>query len=282
MFIGFHSVTKGANHIEKGTPCQDAAISIVGKEYPIAMAIAADGHGGEKYFRSDMGSKFAVNATKSVLWYKFCKPVFENQQYSEELNRNKSAFIGKNIPKLEQQIIKKWREYVLGHYAKNPLNEAEIAICKKHQLDAADENVRASFYGSTLLAALIMPGFYFAIQIGDGLCVKIARNGKAAVFVPEDERLGFGETTSLCAADAVNNFRHSIGTGAIAGITVATDGVVDSFEREKYFEFLYKFRGKCFEAPGGAKEELDAFLPTLSERGSRDDCAIAGVWTRED
>lgn len=284
MFINFNSTAQGASHIEKGTPCQDASYSFSGKKNPVAIAIVADGHGGEKYFRSDVGAKTAVVVTKSVLWYKFYSPVFEKRIYIDEFDKNNGNFLEKNIPRLEQQIVKQWHGAIFKHHKENQLNEAEMSICKKYELDEKDENVIAAFYGATLIAAMVTPWFHFAVQIGDGLCVKIEQDGKAAIFVPGDERLEFGVTTSLCDNNAVNNFRHNFGTGGIAGIVAATDGVSDSFKTEKYFEFLCGLRGKFCETPKAAKAakaELDKFLPILSERGSRDDCSIAGVWLRE-
>jgi hypothetical protein len=129
-----------------------------------------------------------------------------------------------------------------------------------------------------LIAALVTPKFWFGIQIGDGLCIVITQENTAQIAIPLDDKLSFGKTTSLCNSNASENFKHKIGMGSISGITVATDGVVDSFEPEKYLEFNMDLRNKFISFPKKTETDLQTFLPQLSERGSRDDVAIAGIF----
>lgn len=56
---------QGESHKSSGKPCQDASFAVNREAY--AMAIVSDGHGGPRYFRSDKGSAFAVEAAKIVL-----------------------------------------------------------------------------------------------------------------------------------------------------------------------------------------------------------------------
>jgi hypothetical protein len=144
-----------------------------------------------------------------------------------------------------------------------------------------EEDYDVSIYGTTLVAAMLTPQFWFALQIGDGACVVIAEGGNTKIAIPADESLAFGKTTSLCDTNAAGHFRHSFGFDTILGISVATDGVVDSFLPEKYIDFTNELRENFIKQPAAAKEkekELQTFLPDLSERGSRDDVAIAGLW----
>ena len=61
-------------------------------------------------------------------------------------------------------------------------------------------------------------------------------------------------------------------------MTVATDGIVDSFEPEKYLRFNKELYDNFTVIPDKAGAEMEAFLPGLSERGSRDDVSIAGIF----
>ena len=45
--------------------CQDSSAHKVGDNY--AIAVVADGHGSKKHFRSNIGSKFAVEATLETI-----------------------------------------------------------------------------------------------------------------------------------------------------------------------------------------------------------------------
>ena len=52
---------KGASHEVSGKVCQDYCQAEVTDSYTIG--VVSDGHGGDRYFRSDVGSKSAVEAT---------------------------------------------------------------------------------------------------------------------------------------------------------------------------------------------------------------------------
>lgn len=55
---------KGANHADKGISCEDAGMSatLYHKGYQFYFMAVADGHGGESYIRSDIGSFLAIQA----------------------------------------------------------------------------------------------------------------------------------------------------------------------------------------------------------------------------
>ena len=51
----FHLTAQGASHIKKNKECQDASSSY--QDENCAIAIVCDGHGGDDYVRSAIGSK---------------------------------------------------------------------------------------------------------------------------------------------------------------------------------------------------------------------------------
>jgi hypothetical protein len=149
-------------------------------------------------------------------------------------------------------------------------------------MNPQDENDQVAAYGSTLIGAALGETFWFVIQIGDGECVVLTRDGKAEIGISDkDKRLAFGRTTSLCNADALESFKHNCGR-IIAGITVASDGVTDSFIRndreDKSTDFNLKLLETFVKFPDAAEQELREFLPKLSAKGSKDDVALAGVF----
>jgi hypothetical protein len=281
MLIKFAAKAQGKSHIEKNIPCQDAADAFLGIHDTLGMAFVADGHGGIKYFRSQKGSLLAVNvAIKSLSDFYGTtarqKAAFFNKKLISD--EQKKQEIINNLKQLEGSIIYQWRNEVTEDLQNNPLTEAEIAICKANNIDFNDPSGLILLYGSTLLAALISENFWFVIQIGDGLSVILENDGNATLPIPEDERLAFGRTTSLCDSDAIQNFREAFGLTSIKGITVATDGVADSFEPEKYLQFNIELYEKFSHFQVKANDDLIEFLPELSKRGSGDDVAIAGVF----
>jgi hypothetical protein len=252
------------------------------------IACVADGHGGSKYFRSQKGASLAVDAARRSLhdyhgeiagqktaFFNFNKKAKSEKQYGQEITAS--------LKQLERSIIYQWRNDVKDDLEKNPLTEKEKEICKAENIEYDDPSNLTVLYGTTLAAALVSDSFWFVLQIGDGCAVVIDSGGSA--FVPpelEDKRLGFGRTTSLCDSDAADNFRECFGADTILGLTAATDGVADSFEPEKYLRFNKYLYNQFDNFPSVAEYALRDFLPELSERGSGDDAAIAGIFRMEE
>jgi serine/threonine protein phosphatase PrpC len=275
--IKFALKAQGVSHIEKDVPCQDSADAVLGLNNTIGIACAADGHGGDKYFRSGRGSHFAVTiALRSLADFygsvtKRRTAFFDRKAGGEGIKINDMQ---SKLKQLEANIIYKWRNAVMEDLKNNPLTEAETGTCNDNNIQCDDPVM----YGTTLLAALVSDCLWFVLHIGDGLCVVLENEEKIYCPIQEDERLAFGRTTSLCDNDAVNSFRESYGFSQITGLTVATDGMTDSFEPDKYLQFNKELYDKFSRFPAGTEAELKDFLPRLSERGSRDDISIAGIF----
>jgi hypothetical protein len=277
MWTGFKAIVRGESHKEKDLPCQDA-VSFT--PYRNGGVIAcADGHGSEKHFRSDAGAAFAVRIAEKAIYD------FSQLQREAERARNPDAkrFAGEEmrreqIRQLERFIITRWRAVVLKHCAVHPLDDGERGLCEKLGLDGADENTIVRFYGTTLLAGIVKTEYWFIIQIGDGRCVVIDEKGKAGFPGIDDEALGFGKTTSLCDSDAAAKFREIYGFTPIRGITVATDGVTDSFIPEAYLEFHEKLYADFCRDAKMASAGIKKGIGVWAANGSRDDAAMAGVF----
>jgi serine/threonine protein phosphatase PrpC len=270
-YLCFKAIAQGDSHREKGLPCQDAVFAAA-EQRAGGLAIVADGHGSEKHFRSDTGSQIAVEVAQNAFW-DFAK------LQSKELKQDQDIdYMEKQLAQIERYIIVTWRQKVLEALAKNPLSEREIDVCREQEIDSANENDCVRLYGTTLIAAFVYRGGWFVLQIGDGKCVVIDDEG-APYFPPEleDERLAGGLTTSLCDSDAASHFRHDFGFDRILGLTVASDGVSDSFLPEEYLKLHRRLYTDFCADRRKAEKGLQDSIAVWSTKGSRDDVSMAGV-----
>jgi serine/threonine protein phosphatase PrpC len=264
-FRGFHCSIQGDSHIRRNIEIQDASNFMV--DSSCAIVAVSDGHGGGKHFRSAIGSKWAVTLalgqTKKFI-----------NHLEGEMPMPERKFDAK-LEQLEKNIIFKWREAVLGHFAKKPLTDEEEERCRASgsKMDSPE-----TFYGATLLFAAMTKSYAFAAQIGDGACVFLDQNGEPSQPVAGDRRLIFNETTSLCDADAISAFRQFYREDAPEAIFVSTDGVVNSYTEEKFLNFNRIILTEMRKDSNKAKQELANWLPILSEKGSGDDVSIAGIY----
>jgi hypothetical protein len=277
MYIGFKVVAQGESHKEKNLPCQDAAFVLTSLYH--GLAVVADGHGSAKHFRSDSGSRIAVGTAVDAIG-----TFIKLQSKSKENKNMRNTFdMNDQLRQLERHIIVSWRQRVLLNFDDHPLTEEEKSICTEHDVDPEDENDRVRLYGTTLIAAFIYKKGWFVLQIGDGKCVCLDPEG-VPFFPPEleDESLAGGKTTSLCDSDAAGHFRHVFGAETLRGITVASDGVSDSFIPEDYLKLHRRLLNDFIIDAKKAEAGLQQSIPVWSSKGSRDDVSMAGVFYQAD
>ena len=267
-----HSVI-GASHVKNGQPCQDASLCVKNEAY--TLIAVADGHGGERYFRSDIGSRFAVEAADFLT-----EPAVLDVLRNVKREEHRESI----ILQLKKSIINLWNMNITVHVENNPFTEDELnAIPEKYaERYRGGEQIEAA-YGSTLIAVLLTEKFILAMQIGDGNAVTVDNAGMFAQPIPADENCFLNVTTSLCDENAIESFRHSYSDISPVAVLIGTDGIDDCFAgAEKLFDFyrvvLTSFRDKDEET---AKTELIDYLPRLSEKGSGDDISIGMMIDKE-
>ena len=275
----FCSCQQGASHLRSGKVCQDAAYARYEEGDRYAVAIVSDGHGGANYFRSDRGSRFAVEVTQKAISSFMCNFREKNKDL-KAIRHDHDCY----LKQLEQNIVYEWQERVKQDYKAQPFTDAEIDLMsedarKKYYVDATAAFIKA--YGATLIAVLVYPGkFWFGLHVGDGKCVAFDAEGQPSQPIPWDERCFLNVTTSLCDARPLESFRHCIHFDHFpSAIFVGSDGIDDSFATDAdlygfYEEVARTFREKTYEE---ACKEVDNFLPVLSEKGSGDDVSVSGV-----
>lgn len=268
---------RGSEHIKANKPLQDYSGSKLDRQKKIAYILVADGHGGEKYFRSAAGSYQAVYSCIEVMntvlieLYPFIK-------------RKDTTVINKTLNNLCSRILVLWREKVKVHFLENPLTDIEKKLCEelKIELPLTDDNI-STIYGSTLLASVYFENynFWFSLQIGDGKTIAMKTDNTVFYPIPEDDEMGFGVTASLCGRNAIDKFYYNYGFDKLNYIFVMSDGMADSFDIEKLPDFLLNIKNNAVVDIEKTKAELDDYLPKLSEQGSGDDISIAGIFVKE-
>lgn len=290
----------GYSHIQKDKPCQDSSFFESNERY--SFACVADGHGGEDYVRSGIGSMLC------------CRAAYECMTDRVLLD----ALSADNTPKraeqlilqLKKSLICRWNELVAEHMEANAFAESELEPLSERVAGhyRSGEYIERA-YGTTLAAALRTERFCLVLQLGDGMSVISADSYApfadeaaydepddgfydleevATIRVPDDEgeeqteneaeKLAYvcplpidekcvlNQTTSMCDSNALGEMRHYY-VSAYDGILpdeifLCTDGIANSFAGRSQ---LYSFYSMISENMREAsdEEERDSALCDL-------------------
>ncbi len=277
----FNVDERGYSHVLNNLPKQDHSYSEVCDDY--ALAVVSDGHGSPQYFRSDRGSQLAIEASVDIL-----KGFIAHATNVESL---------KNQLLLKKKIKEKWDSLVIDDYMNHPFTDEELNTLEEninHEEDTRakqkmtdylsvyrlGQNVRKA-YGCTLIAIACFRGYTLGIHIGDGTCAAFYPDGSCDQPIPEDPH-NMANTTSSLSNDNTGCRVHFFAREPMA-VFVASDGIDDSFG---VGEMLYNFyRGICINfAENGEsyRDTLQSSLATISEKGSKDDMSISGIYDLEE
>lgn len=278
----FGASIKGASHVRSGMPNQDAILWKTGENggLPLVLAIA-DGHGSDKYFRSDVGAKLAVQVA-----------VEEMERFALALppSITNFTFVKHRAGQLPNDIVQKWKEAVEQHVLEVPFfTKEEMQRFRKpeHQKEyqvilqmlGSNPNDATLPYGATLLTVLVASSFILYFQLGDGDIVKVTLSGRSIKPVKGDARLLANETTSLCSPTAAQDFRKRLDTfedEPPALIMLSTDGYSNSFISQDGFLKVGSDILKMLRTDGLEKVEnsVEGWLEKATEDGSGDDISL--------
>ncbi|MBD5217966.1 MAG: protein phosphatase 2C domain-containing protein [Bacteroidales bacterium] len=285
---------QGESHIAAGKVCQDYSYSKVYKNGN-ATAIVCDGHGGKRYFRSDIGAKIAAEVTERKvktfidevgLSLLKNKPFTQHGTISEQITNqdfDKTSDIERAFRQLFGSIIYEWNAEVLAHATHNPISELEKEGLEERWIKEFEANINLEkVYGCTLIVYAYTPEFWLAFQIGDGKCFACDSSGNWSEPIPWDERCFLNKTTSICDSGAIDEFRYCYegnGQSPIA-VILGSDGIDDSFGSEEnqanfYVQILKSIAKSGLDA---TLSEVETTLPQLSKIGSQDDMSIAMIY----
>lgn len=201
MYRDFALSVRGFSHVKEDLKCQDSSCAIVEDNGAWAVAVVADGHGGKDYFRSDVGSRLAVEAAVQVVR----EYLADMDAFVEALHVDEE----KILRRMEAGILSKWSTGVQEYDEQNPeLTEWEQQWCAKKGI-TVKEDKRKRLYGTTLVLSVLSERFVIAIQNGDGACTAVYADGSAEFFLSqgEDDQAA-NITQSLCNSDAIAHFEH--------------------------------------------------------------------------
>lgn len=279
---------QGESHKATGKVCQDYAMCSI--DNGISVAVLSDGHGGNRYFRSDVGSKTIVECTfKKVTEFveNIDSSIFEGKAFTavsaltterKEENLRKNSKADDQLYQLFKSIIFGWRTSVEKHAEENPFTEDELKLINNPQ----DPHSIDKTYGCTLMCYVRTPKYWFAFHLGDGKCFSFDGDGNWKEPIPWDERCFLNKTTSICDTDALSEFRYCYqGDGEFPiSVFLASDGLDDSFgESFNQANFYVQILKLIVNTSNNeAQKELESTLPQLSKIGSQDDMSVVCIY----
>lgn len=237
---------------------------------PVQVMALADGHGGERYPCSDVGSALAC----------------EQALLAVEEHLRGCALLGAQAPglnewarwleaELPQRIHSRWLAEVLDHWQR----QAALAPAQAAAAEAPRPEDQVPLrYGTTLGLVVMAPGWWGYTGLGDWDLVQVGAGGEAVLLSEEDPQEGGGEATgSLCLEQAPRMFRSGLKPiehpGAAFGLLLSTDGIRKSCATDTDFLAL---AAHLIATPGtGAGDALAANLEQITSEGSGDDVSVA-------
>ena len=259
MSIFFTKTETGYSHINTGKRCQDFSASYNDEERTIVTA--CDGHGGNVYVRSHLGSKFASTAVIDVL-----REIERTAFYKAK----KEAV----IENIRLNILCRWNSLVEGHLAKNPIRMSEISKLTEAEILSLRKNpIKA--YGTTLNAAMILGTKLICVSIGDGGCFLVKSGIVTPAFIEDEDEPVANITYSLCQDDAFSHLQVSVHElSAYDGAVVCTDGMINPYQNLSNFStgliapaIMNLYLGKF--------EQLSAFVSQVGTKlGTGDDVSL--------
>ncbi len=268
MHNGFCHTVKGASHETSGTPCQDYSAYRTYDRYSIA--VVADGHGSKKHFRSDVGSRCAVESAIETIEEFYSDPGFEDAMLANHEDI---------IKRIEKQVIARWNDKIQEHFDLNPVTDKEKSPFTDEQFK---ELHTETFYGTTLIAAVMNELFTFGIQIGDGSLVTIFDDGETDMPIMYQESAPANITASICNSNAIDLFcSFFIDDKYPMAVYVSTDGLYTSFNSE--YDFL-----DYHTIITSRLADFDSFDPVILKNltkrahyGTQDDISISCVYDED-
>lgn len=295
MIQDYHFSCQGESHKVDDKPCQDASFSAVYDD-GLAIAIVCDGHGGERYFRSDVGARMATEViTESIRTFvaNIDKSLFVGKSYTAQEAITSEEVVKKQTPvdiafrQLFSSIIYQWNEKIADHAANTPISDWEQQQVPQKYLDVLHTSETfEKLYGCTLMVYAQTPEYWFAFHLGDGKCISFQQDPLWSFPIPWDERCFLNKTTSLCDSNAINEFRYCYeGDGYFPmAVFLGSDGMDDSFGEDPNLVNFYIQIVKMLVTEGrdATIASIESDLPQLSKIGSKDDMSVAFLYNLDE
>ena len=260
MISCFNVTSIGYSHINAGKVCPDFSSSYCDGERTIITA--CDGHGGDSYVRSHLGSKFAsmavLRAMLNIQSLSFRKYTAEEMEHNLRLN-----------------VLCEWNELVQKDLANRPIRKNEVTGLNDKQIEAIRRNPSKA-YGTTLGGAMFYGNRLICIGLGDG-GMYLIKNGEVRSAFEEDEDEPVANVTySLCDENAFEHIKASIfDMRSFDGVLACTDGILAPYRTEDNFKrsFVYPVLRHVFSQK---TNDVKSFVRDLGMRsGVGDDVSLS-------
>ena len=204
----------GYGHLKDKKPCQDFSAQY--KDNNRMIVTCCDGHGGDIYIRSNIGSKLASDAIINV-FRKIDKIDYDDCTVKEFRDR------------IRLEVLCEWNKLVEIDLAKKPIKKTETKMldCDKQDLLKLSP-VKA--YGTTLAGAMVLDDKLVVISIGDTEVIGIYKGEIRKMVNSDDDPVG-NLTYSMCQEDAFKYLRVAIyDLKFYDGILLCTDGLSSPYQ----------------------------------------------------
>lgn len=287
----------GPKYKAKGWECQDTSSKL---EFNHTQVIAvADGHGSSECFRSEYGSLTAIKtAFRQTILY--CKDMGEALDTTIRFSET-------GIFNFKYSLWNEWRHAIREHWdacikEQENFGEGEVrygTVSDKYKSRYTSEDASIvehylyTAYGTTLLLAISIESQLLILQIGDGTCVVLQKNGDFCVPVPSDDHNFLNVSVSLCEEDANLKIRHAVIDCDVDSVTMpvavflSSDGLDDCYPVYNNEQYLYKLYSVIFDNiinfgfDATEAEISDHLLPGMTAKSSQDDISLAYFITED-
>jgi serine/threonine protein phosphatase PrpC len=215
----------GASHLDKGLPCQDACMAV--QQYysgnPYTVVAVADGHGSERYTRSEIGAHLAMETVHET-----ASELIQGLVTLKEAEP--STWRGRVAHEFEyrfgKRMLRQWRDRIVEHARNNPEENVE---------SSTDASIRR--YGSTVALCVIFEQMLMIAGIGDS-SIYVVNETESGIVTREAyrgldaESVGLA-TDSLCSPQAAYAWQTTLKTMSINNpsmVLLTTDGMTDSLD----------------------------------------------------
>ena len=266
-FYCFGKSVRGREHRLSGLPNQDALRICVGKDNNLVIIALADGHGSPVHFRSEVGSKMAVDTAVDIL----------------SSIRETDIKVPNKISKYPILISREWNNRVLLDHKNKKFSSDELsALYDEVKNESFVDSVRLDpkiSYGTTLIVVASYGDFMLYLQIGDGDILVVDNSGNVRKPLRDDVQFSRYQTKSLCTHGASDDFRIAVekNNGANPVLVLAsTDGYSNSFKSyQEFFEVGIAYRDLIRILGCDFLEDiLEDLLCKTSSQGSGDDITV--------
>lgn len=257
----FAKTAIGYQHSNNKQVCQDH--SLLFKDNNRKIITCCDGHGGNIYIRSSIGSKLASIAIFNI-FANITPQLFRLEE--EELENQ-----------IKLQILCEWNKLVEQDLANKPLKKSEIDTLTDEEIDTLKNNfVKA--YGTTLSGALQLGNKLLVVGIGDTEAM-IIKNGQIGKVFDNDDDPAANVTYSMCQEDAFKYIRVKLlEYRDVDGILLCTDGLTGPYQ--SYYNFNESFIKPMIKRllDSGSLNHIDTFIDDVaSHLGVGDDVSLAFI-----